>query len=432
MTYREAVEYLTTLHAFGWRLDLSRMEALCERLDHPERAFRVVHVAGTNGKGSTTAMIASILAHAGYRVGSYFSPYVFNLRERVMLAEPGRPPEMIPEDDFARLMTVLRPHVEAVAADETIGHPTEFEVKTAIAFLYFRERKVDWAVLEVGLGGRLDATNVVPSPDVCVITNIGLDHTERLGDTLEKIAGEKAGIIKRGAAVVTAAEEPALSVIRRTSDERGASGFVRISSPFPALPTSVASDRDSSGEGGQGVRDPRASYQQLNAALAEAAAHALRLRGVPIPDEAIARGIASAWLPGRFQMVREKPVVILDGAHNREAAEALAASLRSRFGGRQMLFVIGQMGRHAAEGLVAELAPLAGVIIATQPTQGGGHPAEHIAGIAEGLGVRTEVVIPPMEALRRALELATEDDVVVVTGSFYVVGEIDVAALESA
>lgn len=426
MTYAEAVEYLNTLHAFGWRLDLSRMEALCERLGRPEGAFRVVHVAGTNGKGSTTAMVASILAHAGYRVGSYFSPYVFNLRERVMLAEPHRNPEMIPEDDFARLMSELRPHVEAVAADDAVGHPTEFEVKTAIAFLYFREKKVDWAVLEVGLGGRLDATNVVPSPDVCVITNIGLDHTERLGDTLEKIAGEKAGIIKSGATVVTAAEEPALSVIRRTARARGASECVGVSSPFSAGQAAADAPGDAGGQGGLGGR---VSYQQTNAALAEAAALALRRRGVPIPGEAIATGIASAWLPGRFQVVRESPAVVLDGAHNREAAAALAASLRDEFGGRRTIFVIGQMGRHAAEGLVAEFAPLASVIIATQPTQGGGHPAEHIARIAGDCGVRAEVVTPPPAALRRAMELAAKDDVVVVTGSFYVVGEIDVASL---
>ena len=176
MDFTEAVGYLASLRAFGWRLDLSRMEAMCERLDNPERAFRVVHVAGTNGKGSVTALVASVLAHAGYRVGSYFSPYVFNVRERVLLAEPGESPSMIPEDDFARFMTVLREHVEAVAQDESIGSPTEFEVKTALALLFFRECGVDWAVMEVGLGGRLDATNVV-TPEVAVITNIGLDHT---------------------------------------------------------------------------------------------------------------------------------------------------------------------------------------------------------------------------------------------------------------
>ncbi|HEY3267989.1 MAG TPA: folylpolyglutamate synthase/dihydrofolate synthase family protein [Armatimonadota bacterium] len=432
MSYEEAAEYFASLQAFGWRLDLSRMEALCDRLGRPERAFKVVHVAGTNGKGSTTAMVAAILAHAGFRVGSYFSPYVFNLRERVMLAQPGEPPLMIPEADFARILTELRPHIEAVAADESVGQPTEFEVKTMLALLYFREQGADWAVLETGLGGRLDATNVC-RPEACVITNIGLDHTERLGDTLEAIAGEKAGIIKRGAAVLTGAEEPALSVIRAAYEERGGAEWGRVWQGSGGVPLAEQCINGSAARWRSAIDAlPGPSYQRMNAALAEITAEALRHRGLRLPDAAIERGVRCASLPGRFQVVRNDPHVILDGAHNREAAAALASSLSTAFGERKKILVIGMMGRHAVDGVMAELAPLAASIIATEPTNERRLPAERVAEEAARHGLDAPVVRPPMEALRRALELASPEDVVVVTGSFYTVGEIDVAALEAA
>jgi dihydrofolate synthase/folylpolyglutamate synthase len=432
MDFQQAVEYLTGLQAFGWRLDLSRMEALCARLGHPERAFKVVHVAGTNGKGSTTAMIAAILAAAGYRTGSYFSPYVFNVRERVMLAQPHKSPAMIPEADFARLMTELRPHVEAVAADETIGHPTEFEVKTALAFLYFREQQVDWAVMEVGLGGRLDATNVV-EPEVCAITNIGMDHMERLGNTLEEIAGEKAGIIKPGAAVVTAATEPALGVIRKTYEERGGAEWGRTwQEPgrglHGVLDTSHGPERFHFHVGALGLP----LYQQMNAALAELTAAALRARGTTVPREATDQGVRTACLPGRFQTVCENPTVILDGAHNADGAAALAASLRRTYGDRPITLVLGMMGRHSIEGVMAALAPVAGRIIATQPNDERRLPAERVVEEAAKHGFEAPLVTPPMEALRRALSEAAPEEVIVVTGSFYVVGEIDIAALRDA
>lgn len=432
MTFPEAVEYFTSLQAFGWRLDLSRMEALCERLDHPERSFKSVHVAGTNGKGSTTAMIAAILAHAGYRVGSYFSPYVFNVRERVMLAEPHQTPNMIPEEAFARILTELIPHVDAVGADETLGQPTEFEVKTMLAFLYFREMEVDWAVLEVGLGGRLDATNVV-HPEVCVITNIGLDHTERLGNTLEAIAGEKAGIIKPGAAVVTGTVEPAWSVVRQTYEEKSGAEWGQIFAPlddaFGGWPTGYMCVLHADGEvtGFDTLFEPTlpGPYQRANAALAALAALCLKKRGVEIPGDAIDKGIRAAFLPGRFQVVRENPTVILDGAHNREAAAALMSALLDRYPGRELTLVIGMMGRHSVDGVMLELAPYAARIIATQPTNERHLPAESVAAEAAKYGFEAPIVTPPMDALRRALGDASETDVVVVTGSFYTVGDLE-------
>jgi dihydrofolate synthase/folylpolyglutamate synthase len=433
MTFDESVAYLSNLHAFGWRLDLSRMAALCERLGHPERAFKVVHVAGTNGKGSTTAMIAAILAQAGYRTGAYFSPYVFNLRERVMLAEAGEGPRMIAEEDFARLMTALRPHVEAVAQDESLGQPTEFETKTMLAFLYFREKAVDWVVLETGLGGRLDATNVV-QPEAAVITNVGLDHTDRLGNTIEEIAGEKAGIVKPSAAVVTGASEPALSVVRAAWAARGASEWAVTVPPCgedDPWNGFIEANRLTETVMLTATPSSPAAYQRANAALAELTARVLQRRGIAIPDEAITSGIASASLPGRFQIIRENPTVILDGAHNTEGAHELATSLRARYPNRPITLVIGMMGRHSVEGVVSELASLAKRIVATQPSDDRHLPARKVAEQAAAHGFEAPVVTPPMEALRTTLADATPDSVIVVTGSFYTVGEIDVDAVGS-
>jgi dihydrofolate synthase/folylpolyglutamate synthase len=329
-------------------------------------------------------------------------------------------------------MTELKPHVAAVAEDETIGHPTEFEVKTALALLYFREQKVDWAVLEVGLGGRLDATNVV-QPEVAVITNIGLDHTERLGNTLEEIAGEKAGIIKTGAAVVTAAREPALGVIRVVYEARGGAEWGRVeASADPATAHAAWLER----EGERGAIALKAAsglagdYQNENAAVAELTAITLRCRGFAVPREAIQEGIATASLPGRFQVLREYPTVILDGAHNADGAHALAETLRRRYPGRHVTLVLGMMGRHSIEGVMDALAPVARRIIATQPSNERRMPAERVAGEAAKHGFEAPIATPPMEALRRTLDEAAPEDVVVVTGSFYVVGEIDVEMLK--
>ena len=193
MTYPDAVSYMGSLLQWGIKLDRNRFVELLRRLDNPHQKFEAVHVAGTNGKGSTTTFIASVLHHAGYKVGAYLSPYVFDVRERILLGGL-----MIEKDDFARWVSLIRPHIEAVANESDLGQTTEFELKTAVAFCFFAEQAVDFAVVEVGIGGRLDATNVIPPPLVSVITSIGWDHVPLLGNTLGEIATEKAGIIKQG------------------------------------------------------------------------------------------------------------------------------------------------------------------------------------------------------------------------------------------
>lgn len=214
MNFEDALHYMESLLRFGWKLGNERFEALCARLGNPQDQYAVVHIAGTKGKGSTTALSAAILREAGYNVGAYFSPYVYDVRERVQVNG-----ELIAREDFARLVTQAVPHIEALAKTD-LGQTTEFELKTLLGFLTFAEKQVDYACIEVGLGGRLDATNVV-KPTVTVITNIGLDHTNILGETHAEIAAEKAGILKTGIPCYTATDNPeALAVIERIAAER--------------------------------------------------------------------------------------------------------------------------------------------------------------------------------------------------------------------
>lgn len=419
---------MSGLLQFGMKLDRERFVELLRRLGDPHQKLRCVHVAGTNGKGSTTTFTASILRAAGYRVGAYLSPYVFDLRERVVVNG-----EMIAREDFARHVGEIRPHIEAVAETE-LGATTEFELKTAVMFKHFAEVGVDFAVIEVGIGGRLDATNVIPPPLVAVITSIGWDHMAILGDTLGKIAGEKAGIVKRGTLACVTAVPPgeALDVIAEKCEQEGvpllrcaegpagfqalADGRTRLALPGAAEPLEVR----------LALRGP---FQAANAAAAATACAMLRDGGAAdVPDTALRRGLEAATLPGRFHVARDQdgggPALVLDVAHNGDAARVLADALRATFGdGRRYVLVVGLTRGHEPEPFLRELAPLAKRVIATAPSFRP-RPAQEVVDAARGLGL--EVVGPLEPASRAILEAyagARADEVVAVTGSFYTVGE---------
>ena len=435
--FQQAVEYV---HSIGeWRsmkLGLERFTEFCARLGDPQRKFRCVHIGGTNGKGSTTAMVASILQAAGYKVGGYYSPFVYDIRERFLVNG-----EMIPEADFARLVEVMRPIAEQMESTEH-GHPTEFELKTALAFLWFAEREVDFAVLEVGLGGRLDATNVV-DPLVSAITNVGMDHTEHLGETIEQIAVEKAGIVKRNGHLVTAATGPAFDVIRERCKQLSSAlwyvehtdDLYRIASPSSRPSLSWWEKRSLRGTVGFRVVGQHSTYtdvkvrmrgnfQRINAVLAIGIAEALREECGNIAESAIYSGLESASLPGRMEVRREKPTLVLDGAHNPDAARVLADSLRETFEFDRLILVMGMVKGHSIEGVVDVLAPLADEFIATAPSGDRALPASEVADAARKHCSRVSLVEPVSEAARRALESAGENDLILVTGSFYTIGEV--------
>lgn len=433
MTYAESLEYLNSLLQFGIRPQLDRIAALSDAFGNPHRRLRVIHVTGTNGKGSTCTFVASILREAGYRVGLYLSPYVHDVRERIQIDG-----EMISEDDFAALVTEIKPVADRIARTE-LGPVTEFEVKTMMAYLHFARREVDFAVIEVGMGGRFDATNIV-EPLVAVITNVSLDHTERLGDTVEKIAFEKAGIVKTGTVLVTAVDnEAAWRVILSRCHQQGAEVWRVMKSTYrvPGSPSAdvqfrYASKGASFSLRGSGVVFMRLTpglsgkFQHANAATAVAVIKALERYEVRITPQAITAGIANARIPGRLQVLRERPTVVIDGAHNPAAARTLAGAIREAFTYQRLILVIGMLNTHSADGVIAELAPLASKMIATQSRWIRAIPAAGLAETAREFGEDVEVIDNVPDAVRRALEIASPNDLVLITGSFTTIGEVPV------
>ena len=420
MDYDEALKYLDGRLRLGIKLGNERFVALLERLGNPQECLRVVHIAGTKGKGSTTAMAASVLSAAGYKTGHYLSPYVYDVRERIQVNGT-----LISRADFARWVSEIAPHVEALEQTE-FGPTTEFELKTAIGLCWFAEQAVDYAVLEVGLGGRLDATNVVANPLVTVITNIGLDHTELLGDTLGAIAGEKAGIVKPRVPCVTGVPVggEAWKVIERICTEKNAPLTV-ITPPEPnALGLTLTTPRRTLTGLHLGLRG---AFQALNAAAALTALDAIAEADRPsITDEAARLGLETAWVPGRLEQVLEHPTVVLDVAHNEISASVLASALREQHQAetRRLTLVVGLSRSHAPEPFLAPLVQLgAARLIATQPAFRP-LPAVEVAAAAAALGFgNIETVESSVaDAVQAALSAAGPDDLICVTGSFYTVG----------
>ena len=431
LTYEDAIDYLYRLARRGSALGLERIARLMDEVGNPHHFFRCIHVAGTNGKGSTTALIASILESAGFKTGRYISPHLEVFEERISVN--GEP--MSQDDLVAQVSRLRRRTDDAMVEDQ---RATFFEFVTALAFEYFRSQGVDIAVVEVGLGGRLDATNIIEPPLVAVITSIGLDHMEYLGETLPAIAAEKAGILKTGSAAVTATRDPsALEVIRQTAAER------RVDL-WTVAPEEVAGGADirwrkrASNPDGQtfDLHLPDGEYASLeialagdhqldNAACAVGAIHRLRRTGRRIPETAIRQGLAMARWPGRFEILRRRPWVILDGAHNPQGAAALRRALEMVLPGARPVMVLGAMGDKDIEALVEPLASLARTVVATCPSYPGraADPAV-IADVARRVRDEVQVIQPAAAALRHGLDLLTgEDDVLVVAGSLYLVGE---------
>ncbi len=408
--------------------DLRRMVELLERLGNPHLAARTVHVTGTKGKGSVAAMVSSVLTASGYSTGLYTSPHLITFNERIQIDG-----KLIPDEDVVAIIDRLKPEVAEVNRKATYGLLTTFEVMTAIGFMWFAQKGVDFQVAEVGLGGRLDATNVV-NPEVCIITSISYDHTEVLGKTLTLIATEKAGIIKPGCVVVAAPlVEEAGKVIASTCQDKGVE-LIRVGREVTAKCTG-------SDYGGQSIRvkgrlgsyDLRVpllgQHQVENAAAAVAALEVLKEKGTNISNESLANGLARISWPGRLQVLHRKPLVVADGAHNPDSARRLREALRDYFKFRRAILIIGMSFDKDADGIIAELAPAFDKVIATHST----HPRAMATGIiaskffAHGVKELSETD-DVSDALRLAVGMAGEDDLVCVTGSLFVVG----GALEQA
>jgi dihydrofolate synthase/folylpolyglutamate synthase len=429
MNYREALEYLLKFADYerlprsGIVWDLKRIERLLARLDDPQNHARSVHVAGTKGKGSTSAMIASILKEAGYKVGLYTSPHLLSYMERIQVN--GRP---IAESDWARLTEEIKPHVEAENRRGDLGELTTFEIFTAMAFLHFRQVKADWQVVEVGLGGRLDATNVI-KPEVGVITSISYDHTDVLGDTLAKIAREKAGIIKPGADIVSAPQFPeALEVIEGVCREKGVR-LIKVGEDV----TWERGGFDSEGQGFR-VKGLRGDYglwmpllgehQIENAANAVAAVELLAERGAGIKSENIVEGLKKVKWPGRLQVLGREPWVVVDGAHNAYSMRRLGEALEHYFKFEKLTLILGFGADKDVPGMTAEAVNITGDIILVASRHPRAMKPEALVAEFRKHGVTPRVVESVKEAVRLALEGAGHTDLVCAAGSIFVIAEV--------
>lgn len=402
-----------------WRLD--RVRELLAALGNPQAAYPAVHIAGTKGKGSTTAMIEAALRAGGFRTGMFTSPHLHTFRERIR-----RGGALISEEDVARLVERIAP-VLAERPEVTV-----FEIITALAMLYFAEEPVDVGVFEVGLGGRLDATNVL-LPEVSVITSISLDHTKVLGDTLEAIAGEKAGIIKPGVPVVSAPQRPAaLGVIRAKAEAAGAPLTVAGSDwQWTPLEADLAGQSLSVFRAGH-ADEPEypalsipllGAHQQENATTAVAALEALRDRGVPLGRAAIRQGLHDVSWPGRLEILSRRPLVVVDGAHNPYSMERLVEALRAHLHYQRLFLVFGSGVTHVPADLLRVLLPHASEAFLVHSQHAKATPVEDLGAYVAAEGYRGRQSGTVAEGLRDALAEATPDDLVVVTGSLFVVAE---------
>ena len=408
MTDMEAVELIHQRAWVGQKPGLERIRRLLGRLGNPQEKLKFVHIAGSNGKGSTAAMLASVLTAAGLKTGLYTSPHLWRFHERFQV--DGVP---IPGDELVEIAV----QVLAAAEDET-----EFELMTAIGMVHFLRSKCDIVVLETGLGGRLDSTNIIPSPEAAVITHIGLEHTEILGDTLDKIAQEKAGIIKQGCDVVLCEQGFDLYCL-----------FGEICKfRYSRLALTVKPEVLSSGlEGqtftyrGEGLYHIAllGEHQLQNAAVVLEAVRVLRRRGWEIPETAVVRGLEQARWPGRLELARRGPDVILDGGHNPQCMEALARALGELYPEKKLIFLTGVLADKDWSTMMGELLPLAKEFYTITPDSPRAMPAAELAAYLEGQGAKATPCGSVREGLELALVFLPPEDVVCVTGSLYMIGE---------
>lgn len=426
MDYKDAIQYLDSfidyekLASFDYNqsLKLERMERLAGLLGNPHLGLRCIHVAGTKGKGSTCSMAASILKEAGFKVGLYTSPHLISFRERIKIND-----ELISEEELCGFISRIKPVINSINKEDDDKYPTFFEAYTALAFLYFKEKKVDFCILEVGMGGRLDATNIIDKPLCCGITPISLEHTQKLGDTVGRIAAEKAGIIKNGSICVTSPQEASgLNVIRQVCKDKNARLFEvgkdlyfekernqlfsvsGIFQKYPFLEVGLLGD-----------------HQFINAATAVGLVEALRFYDIIIKPAAVREGLKNVRWPGRLQVLREQPYVVLDGSQNRASASALARAVKKYFNYDRLILILGISNDKDIKGVCEELAPMSDEIILTKAdTPRAAEPSAIEKFIDKKVVISNEV----KKAMDLAEGLAGPSDLILVTGSFFVLGEV--------
>ena len=424
MTTEEVIAALAACKT--WKTDLSPMVRLMDELGHPEKGLKYIHVGGTNGKGSTCAMLASVLQQAGYRTGRFVSPYILEFRERIQMNG-----QMIPEEDLCRLGKRV---TDTVRELEKIGvYPTEFDAVTAIGLLWFREIQCDFVVLEVGVGGTIDSTNIIPAESsvLSVITSISLDHTAILGDSESAIAREKGGIFKENGTVLLSGNigKEAIAELEKMAEERCCT--VYISDP------SCVTLKESRPDGLTVLHDGKEQflplpglYQLSNLAVVYRAVELLREKGVQIPEEGVKKGLENLAFPARMELLGTSPLFWIDGAHNPEGIAALASSLKHLTAGKKTVILSGMMADKNCRDSVKLLAPLTSAAVTVTPNNPRALPAQELAKLWKENGVDARCAASVKEAVEKAISLAGKDGAVVCCGSLYLCSEIRPVALD--
>lgn len=414
MTVSEALSYI---HSVSWKGSvpgLSRTRELLRRLGNPQNQLKFVHIAGTNGKGSTAAMLASVLRAAGYRTGLYTSPYISCFNERMQVDGA-----MIPDEELAEITEAVRPHADAMA-----DAPTEFELVTAVAMVFFARHSCDLVVLEVGLGGELDSTNVISTPEAAVICNIGLDHTQVLGDTLEAIAGAKAGIIKGGDVVIYRGER----CVERVFEEKCAAvGAVLHRADFERLRLishSLYGQVFDCGDRKKLELPLLGGHQLKNAAVALAAIDVLTQKGWKISEDAVRRGLKTVSWPGRFELLSEQPLFIVDGGHNPQCIAALTENVRTYLSGKKITALTGVMADKDFGEMFSCIAPYISRFVAVTPDNPRALKAASLAEMLSGFGKPVSCCDDVAQGVRLAMEQTDANGAVLAFGSLYMVGTI--------
>lgn len=415
MTYDEAISYI---HGVSWTFckpGLERIGALCEALGNPQDKLSFVHVAGTNGKGSFCSMLDSVLREAGYKVGLYTSPYITEFTERMRVGG-----ENIPKEALAEITEFVKPIAETMT-----DKPTEFELITAIAFEYFKREKCDIVILEAGMGGRLDSTNIIKTPLLSVITGIALDHTAFLGDTTEKIAAEKAGIIKNAPVIFGGEDASAESVIRRCANEAG----VKLIKPDYERIKNLSSTLRGTTFDYKNRKSVRLNllglYQPRNTAIVLEAVDALKESGMRIPDSAVYSGLENAVWHARFEIINHLPTVIFDGAHNPEGIASATESIKYYFGGRGVIVISGVLADKDYNFISEKIARVASSVLTITPDNPRALSAERYAEVLSDHGVSASPKKSIFDAMESAVRLAEADGApIVCLGSLYTYAEV--------
>ncbi len=417
MNYESALEFIHGASLLGSKLGLKNITELLARLGNPQNQQNFIHIAGTNGKGTTTSSIASILMQQGYRVGVYTSPYIYEFNERISVGG-----QNIPNNVLAKLTKDVKLKCDEMVRDG-FNHPTEFEIVTTLGMLYFAEKKCDYTVLEVGLGGRLDATNVIKKPLVSVITSISYDHMKFLGDTLPQIAAEKCGIIKRGVPVAVYPEQDAeaLNVIREVCKKRRSEMKI---ADTPVITEENLGETVFDCSRYRGLRlSLIGEHMAKNVSTAIAAVELLREQGIKISHEAVYKGVASVKWPGRFEIIGENPLFIIDGAHNISGIEAFIKTIQKNLYGKRLVFVMGMLRDKEYEAAIRLVAGMADMFVAVSVPSTRALPAEELAEIASRYNSNVYTAESVSDAVKTALEFEGVH-AVLAFGSLYLLGDV--------